>query len=100
MYSGKNDESVTNTRVRTFKNQKKKSGVNIIPDLASIHQHLLRADLQAFIWHQCTSQIMNIPNIDGRGWCKRNDIIVPVWYIGQQLPPSLTRSKPIKTEQK
>ena len=96
MYSGKNDESMTNTRVRTFKNQKKKSGVNIIPDPASIHQHLLRADLQAFIWHQCTSQIMNIPNIDGRGWCKRNDIIVPVWYIGQQLPPSLTRSKPIK----
>ena len=48
MYSGKDNESITDTRVRTFTAQKNKTSVNIIPDQASIKQHLLRADLQAF----------------------------------------------------
>ena len=93
MYGGKSGETITDTRVKMFESQKKKSSVNLISDHASIHQHLLRADLQAFIWCQCTLQTMVIPSLKGRGWNDNSESIVPVWFEGNQLPPSLTRSK-------
>ena len=53
MYSGKKNESITDTRVRMFASQIIKSSVNLISDQSSITQHLLRADLQCFLWLQC-----------------------------------------------
>ena len=58
MYGGRPNETITDTRVRMFQSQKDKSSVNLIADEASITQHLLRADLQSYIWKQCTLQNM------------------------------------------
>ena len=49
--------------------------------------------MQAFIWCQCTLQTMVIPSLKGRGWNDNSEFIVLVWFEGNQLPPSLTRSK-------
>ena len=94
MYSGKMNETITDTRVRMYEKQKVKSSMHLISDESSTQHHILRADLQTFIWRQCLSQHMVIPVIDGtRGWCVNKDIVVPVWYRTTQLPPSLIRSK-------
>ena len=93
MYGGKPNETITDTRVRMFKSQKEKSSVNLIADEASVTQHLLRADLQTYIWKQCTFQNMTIPSIEGRGWYLKDDLILPMWFEGNQIPPSLVRSK-------
>ena len=90
---GRPNETITDTRVRMFQSQKDKSSVNLIADEASITQHLLRADLQTYIWKQCTLQNMTIPSIDGRGWYEEDGLILPVWFTGNQFPPSLSRSK-------
>ena len=93
MYSGKPSETITETRVRMFQSQKDKSSVNLISDEASIIQHLLRADLQTYIWKQCTLQYITLPSVEGRGWYEAEGLILPVWFQGDQLPPSLSRSK-------
>ena len=93
MYGGRPNETITDTRVRMFQSQKDKSSVNLIADEASITQHLLRADLQTYIWKQCTLQNMSMPSIDGRGWYEGDGLILPVWFTGNQFPPSLSRSK-------
>ena len=56
MYSGKPSETIAETRVRMFQSQKDKSSLNLISGEASIIQHLLHADLQTYIWKQCTLQ--------------------------------------------
>ena len=93
MYSGKPSETITETRVRMFQSQKHKSNFNLMSDLASIIQHLLRADLQTYIWKHCTLQNITLPSIEGRCWYESKGLILPVWFKGEQLPPNLSRSK-------
>ena len=38
-------------------------------------------------------QNMIIPKLEGRGWYMKKVKILPVWYVGEQLPPSLTKRK-------
>ena len=93
MYNGKLNETITDTRVRMFQVQNTKSNVNLISDKASIIQHLLRADLQTFIWKSCMLQNITIPSLEGRGWKESEGSIIPVWFEGDQFPPVLSRSK-------
>ena len=86
MYSGKPSETITETRVRMFQSQKDKSSLNLMSDEASIIQHLLRADLQTYIWKHCTLQNITLPSIEGRGWYGSEGLILPVWFKGEQLP--------------
>ena len=58
MYNGKDDETITDTRVLYYQNQKVKTSISLISDERSIDQHLLRSDLQCLIWLQCTEQIL------------------------------------------
>ena len=34
-----------------------------------------------------------IPSLEGRGWHESGGNILPVWFEGNQFPPSLSRSK-------
>ena len=36
---------------------------------------------------------MIISKLKGRGWYMKDGKILPVWYVGEQLPPSLTKRK-------
>ena len=93
MYPGLPGESITETRVRMYQKKKIKTSSTPISDEESIAQHLKRRDLQCFIWKQCMKQNMIIPKPEGRGWYMKDRIILPVWYVGEQLPPSLTKRK-------
>ena len=43
---------------------------------------------------------MIIPDVIGRGWSKKNELIIPIWFIGDQFPPTLTKSKEDETSVK
>ena len=85
LYSGKKDETITQTRCRMYTKQMIKSSANLIPDVSSAMEHLKRAVLRTYIWKQCTDQNITIPAIDERGW-KEEGHITPVWFLTSQLP--------------
>ena len=90
MYPGKESENVVETRSRMYEKQKQKASSSLIPDPASLHQHLQRARLQTIIWTQSGEQNIEYPEPTEYGWIEK-DGLKPLWFDGPQLPPSLTR---------
>ena len=93
MYSGLPGEGIIKTRVRMYQKKKIKTSLTLISDEESIVQHLERSDLQCFIWKQYMKQNMIIPKLEGRGWYMKDRKDLPVWCVGEQLPPSFTKIK-------
>ena len=91
LYSGKKNESVTETRCRMYSEQKTKSSMNLIPDKSSLLEHLKRSNLQIYIWKQCTEQNITIPARAGNGWKEQEGKIIPVSFLTSQLPSCLSR---------
>lgn len=89
MYPGKEAETVVETRSRMYDKQKQKASSSLIPDPASLHQHLQRARLQTIIWTQSGEQNIEYPEPTEYGWIEK-DGLKPHWFDGPQLPPSLT----------
>ncbi|KAG1673347.1 hypothetical protein GQR58_015655 [Nymphon striatum] len=88
MYGGNKDECYIDTRIRMYERQKVKSSSGIIPDENSTTQHLKRSCFQAYIWHQCTQQMIDYPPLNKTwGWKEEEVGIVPVWY-SSQFPPN------------
>ena len=76
-----------------YERQKVKSSLGIIPDENSTTQHLKRSCLQAYIWHQCTQQMINYPPLtEAWGWKEEETGIVPIWYTYSQFPPNNNQS--------
>lgn len=96
MYSGKYDESYVDTRVRLYKKMKQKSSASLPPDPASLKQAILRAHLQAHIWKQCLKPMVVELSVTDYGWIRNNTDITPLWFEGNQLPPSLRRQKRVR----
>ncbi|KAG1675715.1 hypothetical protein GQR58_014542 [Nymphon striatum] len=89
MYGGNKDECYIDTRIRMYERQKVKSSSGIIPDENSTTQHLKRSCFQAYIWHQCTQQMIDYPPLNKTwGWKEEEVGIVPVWYTCSQFPPN------------
>ena len=97
MYSGLPGESIIETRVRMYQKKKIKTSLTLISDEESIVQHLERSDLQCFIWKQYMKQNMIIPKPEGRGWYMKDGTDLPIWCVGEQLPPSFTKIKTKKS---
>ena len=91
LYFGKINESVTKAKCRMYDRQKTKSSMNLIPDKSSLLEHLKRANLQTYIWKQCTKQNITMPPLAGNGWKENEGRIIHVWYLTSQLPPCLSR---------
>uniref|UniRef100_UPI00358E375C uncharacterized protein n=1 Tax=Myxine glutinosa TaxID=7769 RepID=UPI00358E375C len=98
MYSGSEQESFVETRIRTYNTQKVKSSSSILPDESSTNEHLKRSDLQAWVWYQCLKQNIEYPSITDRGWENTDDGIRPIWFTCPQLPPSLSKKKSKKRQ--
>ena len=93
MYGGNKGECHVDTRIRMYERQKVKSSLGIIPDENSTTQHLKRSCLQAYIWHQCTQQMINYPPLtEAWGWKEEETGIVPIWYTCSQFPPNNNQS--------
>ena len=64
------------------------------PDPDSLLQALRRAQLQVYTWRNCCQA--NIEPVDAEKyawrWDESSRLLMPLWYEGEQLPPSLRRS--------
>ena len=99
MYSGSEQESFVQTRIRMYNTQKVKSSSSILPDESSTNEHLKRSDLQTLIWYQCLKQNIDYPSITDRGWIETDDGIRPIWFTCPQLPPNISKKKSRKRQQ-
>ena len=94
VHSGLSGESITETRVRMYQKQKIKTSSTLVSDEESIVKDLMRSDLECFIWNQCLKKNIIIPKLEERGWYMKDAKVLPVWYVGEQLPSSLSKRKP------
>ena len=85
MYSGKETESLVETRIRLYKSLKTKASLAIPPDPDSLRQAMLRVHFQAYYWLQCDSNRVTDIKAEDNGWKKdlENDILVPIWFTGK-----------------
>ena len=58
----------------------------------------MRSDLECFVWNQCLKKNIIIPKLEERGWYMKDAKVLPVWYVGEQLPSSLTKRKTKKSK--
>ena len=93
MYNGKTDETYIDTRVRIYNEMKVKTSMSLPPDPSSLLQAVKRVQLQVKIWSYCS--VLVIPEMDPEDYGWRYDPkekkMVPVWFIGPQVPPSFNR---------
>ena len=98
VYSGKVDETYVETRIRLYKEMKSKSSSSIPPDPDSVEQAIKRANYQVFHWVRCCEVTIETVSFEDHGWKwdEEKRVVVPIWFKGKQLPPSLlTRRKKI-----
>ena len=100
MYSGQTSETYVNTRIRLYQQQTQNTSLNLPPDPSSLLQALKRSQLQVYIWKRRGE--INIEDVDPLcyGWQfdKIKNMLMPIWFTGKQLPPSLC--KPDRTIRK
>ena len=95
LYTGKEKETYIETRIRLYQEMKVKSSMSLPPDPDSIIQVIKRAHYQIYFWLRCTEvnpEVIPFSN-NGWKWCDKQELVVPVWFTGNQLPPILRRKK-------
>ena len=72
--------------------------MTIPPDEDSCTQHILRCHHRVYIWKRCHQSIIPASDKFKNGWKLSVDgMVVPVWYVGPQLPPSCKKNCRKKT---
>lgn len=99
-WTATSSRTVEGRKYAFYEKMKVKTSASLPPEPSSLVQALKRVHLQIRIWSYCSEVV--IPEIDPveYGWRfdQGEDKLVPVWYIGPQLPPSFARkSSPIQT---
>ena len=90
MYNGKEGETVTNTFVRIYQNQKVKQSTHLISDEKTANQHILcRASIHMVAMYKTKHYYYWYITDEGN--------YKPVWYEDEQLPASLNRRKSAKS---
>ena len=87
-YARMEDKSVTETKVRIYKQLKTKTSQVISPDKNSMLQAIKRIHHQLYYWLR--SNIAVIPEIDlsENRWMTVEGNVQPVWFVGKELPPN------------
>ena len=89
VYSGRDNESYVETRVRLYKQQVKKLSISLPPDPSSCMQAAKRAHQKAFLWNRCLQKIIENIDLKENGWNINCDgQVIPIWYTCSQLPES------------
>ena len=100
-YSGKKKKSYIDTRVRLYKTKKAKSSSNLSPVEDSLAQAIYRVHYQVYQWIR--SNEINIKHLAfsqyGWRWSVEQGAVIPVWFVGNQLPPEFSSRKSKSTEQ-
>ena len=94
-YDGQETESLTDLRVRLYRNMKTKSSQNMPADKYSLEQHILRAHYQTWIWMHVNVKIISDVDLQEYGWTKMVDkelsktYVTPLWYKSKSFHRSL-----------
>ena len=93
LYSGKESETLVETRIRLYKAMKTKSSQSIPPDPDSLRQALLRVHYQVYNWLRFDTKMVVYLNFEHFGW--KNDaqveIVTPVWFTGSSCTISFLK---------
>ena len=93
VYASESSENYLDARVKIYKNLKRKTSIAIPPDSDSAEFAIKRAYLQTFTWLRCCEQNVQTLNPEEFG-CKLTDgELKPLWFNGDQFPPSITRCR-------
>ena len=93
VYAGEPSENYVDTRVRIYKNLKRKTSMAIPPDPDSVELAIKRAHLQTFTWLRCGDQNVQTLDPEEFGWKLTDGELKPLWFNGDQFPPSITRRR-------
>ena len=89
IYFGKDGEDYVDTRIRLYKSLKNKSSMPLPLDQDSVIQVIKRAHCQAYEWFRCGQPSIDHINLNEFGWSIQDGDVKPVWFVGEQLPPSV-----------
>ena len=87
LYSGHAGESLVETRVRLYENQKVKTSLTLPPDPDSMKQLLLRVNHQMYYWSRCDIPMVETILLEENGWKVEEEDdgsrqVTPVWFTG------------------
>ena len=89
----KKNETYVETRIRLYKNLRKKSSMPLPPDPDPVVQVIKRAHFQAYEWYHCNESIISHLHLENWGWRVQDEQVIPVWFTGNQIPPSMRNSR-------
>ena len=81
-------------RINLYKQRKQKTSTNLPPNPDSLLQALRRVQLKVYVWRRLYKiWINNADPLLLYGWryCVVVDMLLPVWFTGNQFPQSLRR---------
>ena len=99
LYSGKPDEDYIGTRVRIYENLKVKSSMPLPPDPLSVVQVIKRAHHETYTWYNCDKATIQYLSLENNGWLIKDGKVEPLWFIGNQFPPSINHRRGTKVTQ-
>ena len=90
VYAGESSESYVDTRVRIYKNLKRKTPITIPPDPDSVECAIKWAHFQKFTWLRCCEENVQALDPEESGWKLTAGELKPLWFDGDQFPSSST----------
>ena len=93
VHAGKSSENYVDTRFRICKNLKRKTSLAIPPDPDSVELPIKRAHLETFKCLYSCKQMIQTLDQEEFGWKLIDGELKPMWFNGDQFPPSITRCR-------
>ena len=93
VYAGESSENYVDTRVRIYKNLKRKTFMAIPLDPHSVELAIKRAHLQTFTCLCCCEQNIQTLHPKRFGWKLTDGELKQLWFNGDQFSPSITRCR-------
>ena len=82
-FGGKEKETLVETRLRLYQQQKVKSSPPLPPDPDSLKQAILRVNHQLYYWTRFSTPIVKQIELNENGWKVNEDgSVTPVWFTG------------------
>ena len=69
------------------------------PDPLSVVQVIKRAHHQTYTWYNCDEATIQYLSLENNGWLIKDGKVKPLWFIGNQFPPSTNHRRGTKVTQ-
>ena len=78
--------------------QKKQKNEMLPPTSDCLLQHLKRANYQAFLWKHALEAMQDLDSLEGHGWVRDRELIVPLLITKSPAPESLLEADDVQVE--